>query len=194
MHHHTNHKAAAWLSAALCAVLLAIPAFATAGETTGGAGGTANGTAGGASSRDSGLIVSEQAEPDNPAYSGAGTDAGRNGNGTGSRTANENSRTITGRSASSSAASGARNADGGVPDAISDTSGMTGTTGTDDEGHVTSTADGAGSAVGEAVRDTANAAANTVKSAARWHPLALLALIAAIVLLTVATRKRMAKN
>ena len=171
------------MTAALCAFLaVAISAAADAGLGT--AGETVTGTPG------SGLIASEQAEPVVPNYSGEnsvtpapGTDANRSASGTGNEgTTGAGSASRAGRSTTTVTPSG--NA-GTTSRSASDSARQKDTTLGDTDGNGVVYASGSETA-GEAVENTATAVRDTM----RFHPLALLALLAAIVVLVIVTRPR----
>ncbi|MBO7404193.1 MAG: hypothetical protein J6V24_04460 [Clostridia bacterium] len=197
-------------AAALCAVLaVAVSAAADAG--LGASGDTVTGTPG------SGLIASEQAEPVVPNYSGEnsvtpapGTHENRTATGTGnaSGTSGAQNTTGSGMTGKSTNASGSvsestagagsasragRSSTTVTPSGNAGTSSRSASEGarqndttlgdTDGNGVVNATG---GSSAGEAVENTATAVRDTM----RFHPLALLALLAAIVVLVIVTRPR----
>ncbi|MBQ3707325.1 MAG: hypothetical protein II889_05370 [Clostridia bacterium] len=194
----------------LCAIL-AVAVSASADAGLGGMAGTAGNTA------DSGLIASEQAEPLVPNYAGensvvsapganrttSGTNPGTS-NGTNQGASNSTTGGMTGKTTNASGSTGSANegttgmgsasragrssttvSPSGTPRSAGENARSDDTTLGDTDGNGVVNAAGSETA-GEAVSNAANAVRDTV----RFHPLALLALLAAIVVLVIVTRPR----
>ncbi len=191
--HGIAHVLGVTLAAAVLCALLAVAVSAAANA---GLGGTAEG----------GLIASEQAEPVVPNASGDNSVVPAPGtnrtNGTSDRADNSTTGGMTGKTTNAAGSTGSvkegtagmGSASGRSSTAVTP-SGTARSAGENARGNDTTLGDTDGNGVvnaagSETAGETIGSAANAVRDTVRFHPLALLALLAAIVVLVIVTRPR----